>query len=330
MTADTPTDDQPTIDPSRDEPFAGVYPAMLTPFDGNGSIDYDRLRADARRLEAAGVDGLVPVGSTGESATLSHDEHVDVVQAVVEAVDDVPVIAGSGSNNTREALELSHAAKDVGADALLLISPYYNVPEQRGIEAHYREIADAVDLPQIVYNVPGRTGSNIEPDTVVNLADHPNVAGYKAASGDLGQITEVVERTRDEAFAVLSGDDAMTLPTVSVGGTGTISVAANVEPERSVAMVHSALAGDYETARELHHELGSLFRELFVETNPIPVKEAAAIRGYCGPTIRPPLSRLSEEHRDRLENLLDELEETREAALAGVEAAPETAPASEQ
>ena len=329
MTPDAPTDG--SNDPSTGEPFRGVYPAMVTPFDDSGQIDHDQLRADARRLEAAGVDGLVPVGSTGESATLSHQEHVDVVETVVDAVDDVPVIAGTGSNNTREALELSHAAKDVGADALLLISPYYNKPEQRGLEAHFREIADNVALPQIVYNVPSRTGRNVEPDTVVNLADHPNVAGYKAASGDLGQVTEVVERTRAYDFSVLSGDDALTLPMCSIGATGTISVAANVEPERTVAMVHSALgiAGDggpdYDAARELHHELGELFRELFVETNPIPVKEAAAMRGYCSPTIRPPLSRLAEEHRESLQALLDELEATREESLAGVAAAPAAA-----
>jgi len=313
MTADTP---------QTDEPFRGVYPAMITPFAEGGSIDFDQLRSEARRLEAAGVDGLVPVGSTGESATLSHDEHVDVVEAVVDAVDDVPVIAGTGSNNTREALELSHAAADVDADALLLISPYYNKPEQRGLEAHFREIADAIDLPQIVYNVPSRTGQNVEPDTVVALADHPNVAGYKAASGDLGQVTEVVERTREYDFSVLSGDDALTLPMLSVGATGTISVAANVEPERTVAMVHSALEGDLEAARDLHHELGPLFRELFVETNPIPVKAAVAMRGNCGPTIRPPLSRLAEEHRESLRTMLEELESTRTEALADVTAAP--------
>jgi len=303
-------------------PFRGVYPAMVTPFDDSGGIDYDQLRAEARRLEAAGVDGLVPVGSTGESATLSHQEHVDVVDAVVDAVDDVPVIAGTGSNNTSEALELSHGAASVGADALLLISPYYNKPEQRGLETHFREIADAIDLPQIVYNVPSRTGRNVAPDTVVALADHPNVAAYKAASGDLGQVTEVIERTRAYDFDVLSGDDALTLPMLSVGATGAISVAANVEPERTTAMVHSALAGDVEAARALHHELGPLFRQLFVETNPIPVKEAVGIRGYCSPDLRPPLSRLTEEHREELATLLDDLEETRADALADVEAAP--------
>ncbi|RQG92346.1 4-hydroxy-tetrahydrodipicolinate synthase [Natrarchaeobius chitinivorans] len=293
--------------------FTGVFPAMCTPFDGDERIDYETLRADAKRLETAGVDGLVPVGSTGESATLTHDEHVRVVGAVIDAVDDVPVIAGTGSNNTREALELSERAADAGADGLLLISPYYNKPEQRGLVEHFRTVADAVDLPQIVYNVPSRTGQNVEPDTAVSLASHENIAGYKAASGDLGQIGEVIERTREEEFAVLSGDDALTLPTISMGGNGTISVAANVEPERTCAMVGAALDGDYERARALHHELGPLFRTLFVETNPIPVKEAMAIRGYGPGRLRPPLSRLSEEYRDELEAILADLEDERVA-----------------
>ena len=159
--------------------LGGVFPAMCTPFhdDADRSIDYETLRSDAQRLESAGVDGLVPVGSTGESATLSHDEHVAVVETVVDAVDDVPVIAGTGSNSTREALSLSQQAADAGADGLLLISPYYNMPEQRGFVEHYRTIADEVDCPQIVYNVPSRTGQNIEPDAAVELASHPNIAG---------------------------------------------------------------------------------------------------------------------------------------------------------
>ncbi|WP_255192584.1 4-hydroxy-tetrahydrodipicolinate synthase [Natronobeatus ordinarius] len=294
---------------TSDIDLTGVFPAICTPFDADERIDFETLQRDAQRLEAAGVDGLVPVGSTGESATLTHDEHVQVVEAVIEAVDDVPVIAGTGSNNTREALELSERAADAGADGLLLISPYYNKPEQRGLYEHYRAIADAVDLPQIVYNVPGRTGQTIEPDTVVDLAEHPNIAGYKAAEGDLWAIGEITERTADADFSVLSGDDAVTLPLLSIGGTGTISVVANIEPERTCAMVGAALAGDYERARELHHELGPLMRHLFVETNPIPVKEAMEIRGYGPARMRPPLTRLSDEHRDELESILEDLEE---------------------
>jgi 4-hydroxy-tetrahydrodipicolinate synthase len=294
--------------------FRGVYPAMCTPFHDDDSIDFETLRADARRLVDAGVDGLVPVGSTGESATLSHDEHIEVVDCVIDEVGgEVPVIAGSGSNNTREALELSRRSADAGADALLLISPYYNKPEPAGFIQHYRTIADAVDLPQIVYNVPSRTGRNILPDTAVELASHPNIQGYKAASGDLNQISEVIERTRDEEFQVLSGDDGLTLPVLSVGGRGTISVVANVEPERTVAMVHAALDGDYDRAREVHHDLAPLVRQLFVETNPIPVKEAMGIRGYSSPSLRLPLTRMGEEGAAELERLLDDLVETEPA-----------------
>jgi 4-hydroxy-tetrahydrodipicolinate synthase len=289
--------------------FRGVYPAMTTPFHENGSIDFQTLRTSAQRLADAGVDGLVPVGSTGESATLSHDEHIEVVKAVVDAVgDEVPIIAGSGSNNTAEALSLSRRSADAGADGLLLISPYYNKPEPAGMSEHYRTVADEVDLPQIVYNVPGRTGRNIEVDTAVELAAHPNIRGYKAASGDLAQVSEVVERTRDQEFSVLAGDDGLILPTLAVGGRGTISVVANVEPERTVEMVHSALDNRYERARAIHHELGPLMRALFWETNPIPVNEAMAIRGYGPGHVRSPLTRLSEKHRDDLEAILADLE----------------------
>jgi len=287
--------------------FGGVYPAMCTPFHDDDSIDFETLRADAQRLEAAGVDGLVPMGSTGESATVSHDEHVEVIEAVVDAVD-VPVIGGSGSNNTREALSLSQRAADVGADALLLISPYYNKPEQAGLVDHYTAIADEVDVPQIVYNVPSRTGRNIEPETVARLAAHENIRGYKAAGGDLNQVGEIVERTRGEAFDVLSGNDGETLPILSVGATGCISVAANVEPERMSDLVWSALDGDYGRAREVHHELGPLFRALFRETNPIPVKAAMEIRGHMPDTVRPPLTDLREEHREALVDVLGDLD----------------------
>lgn len=288
----------------------GVFPAMTTPFAADGSIDFDRLRAHARRLVDSGVDGLVPVGSTGESATLTHDEHVEVVEAVVaEAGDEVPIIAGAGSNSTHEALGLSQRSVDAGADALLLISPYYNKPEPEGMEAHYREIADRVDVPQIIYNVPSRTGRNIAVETTEALASHENVVGYKAASGDVGRISEVVERTREEDFGVLSGDDGLTLPVLSVGGTGTISVTANVEPERVSDLVWSAHDGDYETARQRHQELEPLNRALFAETNPIPVKAAQEIRGHGPANYRSPLTDASEETRERLRQALESLDD---------------------
>ncbi|MDR9381193.1 MAG: 4-hydroxy-tetrahydrodipicolinate synthase [Natronomonas sp.] len=288
--------------------FTGVFPAMTTPFDDDERIDHDTLRDHAQRLETAGVDGLVPVGTTGESATMTHDEHIEVVETVVDAVEDVPVIAGSGSNNTREALDLSERSTDAGADGLLLISPYYNKPEPAGMEHHFRTIADAVDLPQIIYNVPSRTGRDIAIETAVSLASHENIVGYKAASGDLNRINEVIERTRSENFGVLSGDDALTLPIIAQGGTGCISVSANVEPERTVALVGAALENDFDRARELQYELGDLFRTLFVETNPIPINEAMEMRGIHSATMRSPLSPLQPEHRERLEAVLDELE----------------------
>ncbi|SDY47657.1 4-hydroxy-tetrahydrodipicolinate synthase [Halobellus clavatus] len=290
--------------------FTGVFPAMTTPFDENEEIDHELLAADARRLEDAGVAGLVPAGSTGESATLTHDEHIEVVETVVEAVDDVPVIAGSGSNSTHEALDLSQRAADAGADALLLISPYYNKPEQAGLREHFRAIADAVDLPQIVYNVPGRTGQNVEPQTVEALASHENIRAYKAASGDIAQISEVIERTREEDLAVLSGDDALTLPVCTLGGRGVISVAGNVEPERTVELVDAAIEGDLDRAREVHYELSPLFRHLFVETNPIPVKAAMEIRGYGPSRVRSPLTDLEDDNYAEMERILAALEET--------------------
>ena len=286
--------------------FAGVYPAMTTPFDADGAVDHDQLAADARRLERAGVDGLVPVGSTGESATVTHDEHVEIVETVAE-VADCPVIAGAGSNATHEAVSLSARCIEAGADAVLLISPYYNNPESAGVIQHYTQIADSVDVPCIVYNVPGRTGSNLSPETVVQLASHPQIAGYKAASGDVTQISEIVERTRQEAFDVLAGDDALTLPALAVGATGTISVAANVEPDRTRRMVRAGLTGSLARARELHHELAPLTRALFHETNPIPVKEAMAIRGYGPADPRLPLTRASSDTRELLERRLEEL-----------------------
>jgi 4-hydroxy-tetrahydrodipicolinate synthase len=289
------------------EPFAGTYPAITTPFEEDGSIDFETLREDVRRLEAAGVDGIVPCGSTGESATLTHDEHVEVVEATVEAVEDVPVIAGAGSNATHEAVSLSERSEAAGADALLHISPYYNKPEPAGMEQHFRRIADAVDVPIIVYNVPSRTGRDIEIETTVSLAEHPNVAGYKAASGDIGKISEVIERTHDEAFAVLSGDDGMNYPILAAGGMGSISVAANVRPGLVSESIDAALAGDYERARDVHQRLGPLFRALFVETNPIPVKEAMAIEFDHPPHVRSPLTRLASEGREDLADVLASL-----------------------
>lgn len=284
--------------------LTGVYPAMCTPFHDDGSIDHETLTENALRLQSEGVDGLVPVGSTGESATLSHDEHIEVIETVVDAVD-IPVIGGSGSNSTREAVKLSRRAAEAGCDGLLLISPYYNKPTQNGFRNHYLQIADEVDLPQIVYNVPSRTGKSLEPETVADLADHRNIAGYKAAGGDMGRISEIIEKTRMYDFNVLSGNDGETLPILSMGGTGCISVAANVEPDLVCNMVQIALNGDLTVARETHHSLSPLFRAMFIETNPIPVKKALEIQGHGNGNLRPPLTEMNNENQKELQTVLD-------------------------
>jgi 4-hydroxy-tetrahydrodipicolinate synthase len=286
--------------------FQGVLTALVTPF-RDGAVD-ERALVDLVELQIeAGVDGLVPCGSTGESATLSHAEHRRVVEVVVAAARGrVPVVAGTGSNSTREAIELTHHAKEAGADGALLLSPYYNTPTQAGIAAHYAEIARETSFPLIVYNIPGRTASNIQPETLAQLADVEQVVGVKEASGDLGQICHVIARCPDE-FCVLSGDDALTLPILAVGGDGVISTSANVAPAEIVELVRAFRAGDNARAGDLQYRLLPLFDALTLETNPIPVKAALALRGSVRDDIRLPLTRLTEPNRERLRVVMKEL-----------------------
>jgi len=286
--------------------FEGMLTALVTPF-RDGEIDEAALRALVDRQIETGVDGLVPCGSTGESATLSHAEHRRVVEIVVHATRGrVPVVAGTGSNNTREAIELTLHAKEAGADGALLISPYYNKPTQEGLFLHYAEIARHTAFPLVLYNIPGRTASNILPSTVARLADLEQVVGIKEASGNLGQISEVIERC-PETFGVLSGDDALTLPVLAVGGKGVISTTSNVAPADMVSLVRSFRSGDVDTARRCHLRLVPLFSALFVETNPIPVKAALHLAGAIGPEIRLPLTPLTAPNRERLQVVLKEL-----------------------
>jgi 4-hydroxy-tetrahydrodipicolinate synthase len=286
--------------------FEGVLTALVTPLRG-GEIDEPALRALVERQIEAGVDGLVPCGSTGESATLSHAEHRRVVEIVVEAAAGrTRVVAGTGSNNTREAIELTLHAKQAGADGALLISPYYNRPTQDGIVAHYAAIARETGLPLIVYNVPARTGSNILPATMARLADIEHVVAAKEACGNVGQIAAAIAACPPE-FRVLSGDDALTLPLLAIGAVGVISTSANVAPAEVCRLVRSFRAGDVEGARRLHYRLLPLFDALFCETNPIPVKAAAAMLGWIGDEIRLPLTPLSDAHRERLRVVLKEL-----------------------
>ena len=286
--------------------FTGSLTALVTPFRG-GDVDY-RALADLVEMQiAGGTHGLVPCGSTGESATLSHAEHRRVVEVVVAAARGrVQVVAGTGSNSTREAIELTRHAKDAGADAALLISPYYNKPTQAGIVAHYAAIARETGLPLLAYNIPGRTASNILPETVAQLADIEQVVGIKESCGDIAQIGRVIALRPDD-FSVLSGDDVLTLPMLALGGDGVISTTSNVAPSEMVELVRAFRAGDITRARDLHYRLLPLFDALFAETNPIPVKCALTLRGLIRDEIRLPLTRLSEPNRERLRVVLKEL-----------------------
>jgi 4-hydroxy-tetrahydrodipicolinate synthase len=285
--------------------FEGVLTALVTPF-RDGAVDEPALRHLVERQIAAGVDGLVPCGSTGESATLSHAEHARVVEVVVEAAAGrVAVVAGTGSNSTSEAIELTRAARAVGADGALLISPYYNKPTQQGIYEHYRAVARAAELPLLVYNVPGRTASNILPETLARLASLERVVGVKEACGDVAQISRAICACPED-FAVLSGDDALTLPILAIGGRGVVSTTSNVAPRQMVELVRAARAGDFARARALHQRLLPLFEALFCETNPIPVKAAVALQGIAGDEIRLPLTALTAPNRERLRVVLKE------------------------
>ncbi|HVM95256.1 MAG TPA: 4-hydroxy-tetrahydrodipicolinate synthase [Candidatus Acidoferrales bacterium] len=285
--------------------FSGSMTALITPF-RDGQIDAPALERIVELQIAGGTSALVPCGSTGESATLTHQEHVDLVRMVVKfARGRLPVIAGTGSNSTAEAISLTKAAKEAGADAALLISPYYNKPTQEGIYQHYRAIAEQARFPLIVYNIPGRTASKIEASTIARLAKLDNVIGLKEATGSLDEVQEVI-RLCGDSFEVYSGDDALTLPMMAVGGTGVISVTSNLVPDRSAAVTRAALAGNWAEARRLHYDLLALNRALFVETNPIPIKAAMSMAGHCRDELRPPLLPMSDEARARLKVVMQQ------------------------
>ena len=286
--------------------FEGVFTALVTPFQ-DGQLDERALHDLIEQQIAAGVDGVVPCGSTGEAATLSHAEHRRVVEvAVAAARGRVQVLAGTGSNSTSEAIELTRHAKEAGADGALLISPYYNRPTQDGIVAHYAEVARKTSFPLVAYNVPGRTASNILPATLARLAEVDQIVGVKESCGDLNQIAHVIAAV-PPSFAVLSGDDWATLPLLALGSRGVISTASNVAPGEMVDIVRAFRAGDLERARAIHYRLLPLFDVLFCETNPIPVKAAVAMRSGVQEELRLPLTRLSEANRGRLEAVLKEL-----------------------
>lgn len=284
----------------------GVLPALITPFTKDNRVDKDGLRQNIEFLIEGGVSGIVPCGTTGEAATLSIQEHEKVIEYAVE-FSSVPVVAGTGSNNTTEALELTKFAQDAGVDAALLITPYYNKPNDAGMIKHFKTVAESVDIPLIIYNVPSRTGINLKPEITAELAKIPNITGIKEASGSLDQITRIIELTKGEDFTVLSGDDGLTLPILSIGGEGVISVVANVAPKLIVSMVEAFGSRDMRRAQETHLALAPLIRALFLETNPIPVKKAVELIGLPAGNLRLPLAPISAENEKKLKQALNDL-----------------------
>ena len=286
--------------------FKGAVTALATPF-RDGAVDAPALRDLIEWQIQSGIDGLVPCGSTGEAATLTHAEHESVIKLTVEQVRKrVPVIAGTGSNSTAEAIRLTAAAREMGADGALLLSPYYNKPTQDGIFKHYKMIAASVDLPLFVYNIPGRTASNITPETFARLSEIKNIAGVKEASGSMDQSSDILKLCGDR-LTILSGDDGLTLPLIALGAKGVISTCSNVVPREMHDLVAAALGGDFAEAREIHYRLLPLIRALFVETNPIPVKQALAFMGKCANELRMPLVPMTAGPAEKLRIAMKEL-----------------------
>ena len=280
---------------------------MITPFTRDGAIDEPALRRFVDFQIEGGVDMLLPCGTTGEGATLDDNETDRVVQIVIEqAKGRVPVIVGAGSNSTAKAVTMTKRAKSLGADGVLSVGPYYNKPTQQGYYEHFKAIADAENIPIIVYNVPGRTGGNIEAKTMLRLAEIPNIVAVKEASGNIGQMMDIIrEAPRD--FQVLCGDDAMALPLIAVGGTGIVSVVSNEAPSMMSAMINAALAGNFEKAKELHYRLLPLMNINFIESNPIPVKAALAMMGLIEENYRLPLVRITAASREKLAKVVEEV-----------------------
>jgi 4-hydroxy-tetrahydrodipicolinate synthase len=284
--------------------FQGSNVALVTPF-RNGKVDEAKLRELVEFHVQHGTDGLVPCGTTGESPGLSHDEHRRVIELVVEtAARRIPVIAGTGSNSTAHTIELTRHAEHAGASAALVVNPYYNKPTQEGLYRHFRAVAEAVALPIFVYNIQSRTAVNVETETLARLSrDCRNIVGVKEASGSLDQMSQVIAACGAD-FTVLSGDDNLTLPLMAIGGRGVISVIANIVPRETADMTRAALDGDWKRARDLHYKLYPLARAAFLETNPIPIKEAMAMAGMIEPEFRLPMCRMSDANRERLRAVL--------------------------
>ncbi len=282
--------------------FEGAYTAIVTPFKADGSVDYGKFQALIERQIRGGMDGVAPIGTTGESPTVDYAEHKKLIQlAVASCRGRIKVIAGAGANATSEALELTRFAKDAGADGTLQVTPYYNKPNQDGLYRHFSMVAD-IGLPVVLYNIPGRTGIEISLDTVVRLAQHPHIVAIKEAAGSVSRVSHILALCDD--LCVLSGDDPLTLPMMIAGGKGVISVASNVVPQAVAEMVHSALKGDWARATQLHRDYFRLFCDMFLDTNPIPVKAALALMGEIEEVYRLPLCPTSPAVKAKIEKCL--------------------------
>ncbi|MBI4524248.1 MAG: 4-hydroxy-tetrahydrodipicolinate synthase [Deltaproteobacteria bacterium] len=287
--------------------FTGSMVALVTPFK-EGKIDGDSLDALVDFHIRSGTHGIVPCGTTGESATLNHKEHHEVIERVIKAVKKkLPIIAGTGSNSTEEAIELTRGAEKAGADGALLVSPYYNRPTQEGIYQHYKKVASSVGIPLIVYNIPGRTGSKIEPETLARLSEINNIAGVKEATGSVDQAIDVMRLCGDR-LAVYSGEDSLTFSLMALGGKGVISTVANIAPREMSHLTDACLEGSWETGRDLQFRLVPLIRALFIETNPIPVKTALSLMGKCRGELRLPLTPMSEPNFRKLKEALTDFD----------------------
>lgn len=286
--------------------FQGVFPALITPFNADNIIDEEAFKRVVNYVENGGVAGIVVSGTTGESATMSTQEHMDLIDIAIEC-STTDVIAGTGSNNTTEAVELTRHAYDAGADAVLVISPYYNKPNNAGLIAHFSSIARSADIPVILYNVPSRTGQDIPLEVITELAQTENIVGIKDASGSCVKVSRIIENTADEDFIVLSGEDGLTLPLMSLGATGVISVVADVAPNEMVQLVNAVQKKDLDKAQKIHYELAPITRALFSETNPIPVKKAVEILGLINGRLRLPLAPISKDNELILTNIMKEM-----------------------
>ena len=292
---------------SKNTLFRGAMTALVTPFDKYGRVHEEHLKKILDLQIRGGMDAIVPCGTTGEASTLEYDEHFRVCELTTQYVNKrAKVIIGGGSNNTHRAIQLTQFAKQIGADGVLSVGPYYNKPTQEGHYQHFMAIAESTDIPIIIYNIPGRTGVNIEPDTLLRLAEIPNIVGDKEASGNLDQMM-IILRDRPRNFSVLSGDDSLSLPLIAVGGDGCISVLANEMPTEFSRMIHAALDNKWELAREIHYQTYALMRANFIETSPVPVKAAMAMMGLIEEVYRLPLVPMQPKNREKLQSILRDL-----------------------